>query len=178
MVSRTPVRPPSPAPASGPVAGPAARARARSMSPLEAWSSHVANLLVGGTGLVYAWMAYLAEPSDPFALVNHPWQPTLQHLHVLSAPLLVFATALFWSGHVWRRVRAGHLVRRTSGLGLFALFAPMALSGYLLQTATDERWRRAFVVLHVASSCLWIVAYGAHLLWPRRRAAGQPGVRG
>ena len=52
---------------------------------------HLANLAVSGTGLVYAWMRYLAEPVDEWAIVNHPWQPHTQHLHILTAPLLVFA---------------------------------------------------------------------------------------
>jgi hypothetical protein len=31
-------------------------------------------------------MRCLAEPADEWAVVNHPWQPHLQHLHVLAAP--------------------------------------------------------------------------------------------
>ena len=61
------------------------------MTRTEAWFSHVAAALVGGTGLVYGWMRYFAESDDPFAIANHPWQPHFQHLHVLTAPLLVFA---------------------------------------------------------------------------------------
>jgi len=52
----------------------------------EAWLQHAANLLVGGSGLAYAWTVYLAEPEDPFALVNHPWQPPLRSAHVVAAP--------------------------------------------------------------------------------------------
>ena len=59
------------------------------MTRLEAWFLHVATILVGGGGLVYAWMRYFVRPDDPFAVVNHPWQPDVQHLHVLAAPLLV-----------------------------------------------------------------------------------------
>lgn len=144
------------------------------MTRTQAWIVHVANLLVGGTGLVYGWMVYLSEPSDPFALVNHPWQPALQHWHVLTAPLLVFACGLVWSEHVWKRVRSGFALGRRSGLSLFALCAPMVLSGYLLQTAQGQLWQRVWVVLHVASSCLWLLFYVWHQLTPRR----QPGVRG
>lgn len=146
------------------------------MTRAEAWFSHVSNLLVGGTGLVYAWTCYLTEPADPLAIANHPWQPALRHLHLLVAPLLVFACGLVWREHVWKRVRSGYPARRRSGLGLFALFAPMALSGYLLQTAADERWQRVWIVLHVASSLLWVLAYAVHQLSPR--GARQPGVRG
>ncbi len=162
---------------------PARRPGGGTLSRAEAWSSHLANLAAGGTGLVYAWTCYLVEPADPFAVVNHPWQPALRHLHVLAAPLLLFACGWIGRDHAWRRVRSGHRERRRSGLALFLLVAPMALSGYLLQTGADERWRQVWVVVHVASSCLWVVAYLAHQLAPRRAGpasagGGQPGVRG
>lgn len=134
------------------------------MTRASAWLLHLATVLVGGTGLVYAWMRYLAQPDDPFALVNHPWQPALQHLHVLVAPVLVFAVGLVWRGHVWARLRARLADRRRTGVALVALFFPMAVSGYLLQTASGEGWRRAWIVVHVASSCAWLLAYGVHLL--------------
>lgn len=133
----------------------------------EARLQHVANLLVGGTGLVYAWMRYLAEPADEFAVVNHPWQPDVQHLHVLTAPLLVFASGLIWRDHVWRRVRSGFRPRRRLGLALFALLVPMIASGYLLQVATSEPWRAAYGWLHLATSLLWVAAYVAHQTSPR-----------
>lgn len=139
----------------------------------EAWLSHVATVLVGGTGLVYGWMRYLAEPQDPFAVVNHPLQPQLQHLHVLAAPLLVFGAGLVWREHVWRRVRSGFPTRRRTGLLLFAMLLPMVASGYLLQVAEDPAWARAWIIVHVASSCLWIAGYAVHQLVPRRRAAGR-----
>ena len=70
------------------------------MSRSERLFLHVANGLVGGTGLVYAAMRYLMNPTDEWSVVNHPWQPHVQHLHVLVAPLLVFAAGLIWSRHV------------------------------------------------------------------------------
>jgi len=122
---------------------------------------HLANLAVSGTGLVYAWMRYLAEPVDEWAIVNHPWQPLMQHLHVLSAPLLVFAVGVIWSVHAIAKLRNGRR-GRASGLGLMALFLPMAASGYLLQVAVDPEWRRRWVVIHVISSLLWVGALVVH----------------
>jgi len=138
----------------------------------EAWTTHIATLLVGGTGLVYAWMIYLLEPTDPYAAVNHPWQPHLQHLHVLTAPLLVFAAGLLWRRHVWASWKGGVQERRRSGLSLALTVAPMVVSGYLLQTAVDETWRKIWVWVHLAASALWILGYLVHQLTPRRRAAG------
>ncbi len=138
----------------------------------EAWFSHAATALVGGTGVIYGWMRYFAEPKDEFALVNHPLQPAFQSLHILLAPALVFACALFWRDHVWKRVRSGHVVRRRSGLVLFALLFPMIASGYLIQTSTGELARKLAIGFHLGTSCLWIVGYAGHQLLSRRDAGG------
>ncbi len=137
---------------------------------------HLANLAVSGTGLVYVWMRYLVEPADEWAVVNHPWQPLVQHLHVLSAPLLVFAIGLIWSVHALAKLRNGRR-GRTSGLGLLALFLPMAASGYLLQVAVDPGWRHTWIWVHVVSSLLWVGAFAIHKVRALgRKAADQSGT--
>ena len=122
---------------------------------------HLANIAVCGTGLVYAWMRYLVEPADEWAVVNHPWQPYVQHLHVLAAPLLVFALGLIWSAHILGKLQNGRK-NRAAGIGLTTLFLPMAASGYLLQVAVDPGWRRTWVWVHVVSSLLWVAAFVVH----------------
>jgi hypothetical protein len=138
----------------------------------EAWSVHLSTLLVGGTGLVYAWMRYLVTPVDPYSAVNHPLQPATQHLHVLAAPFLVFATGLIWRNHVWSHWKKGVPQRRRSGLALIASVAPMVVSGYLLQTAVGDGWRKAWVVVHVTTSLLFLAGYLGHAV-----AAIQVGAR-
>lgn len=139
------------------------------MTRIEAWFFHGANALVAVTGIAFAITAYFVEPEDPYALVNHPMQPTFQHAHVLLAPLLVFALGLVWQRHAWARTRSGAKARRWSGLGLVALFVPMALSGYALQVSVEENWRAGWVAVHLATSGLWVVAALLHVL--RRRSA-------
>ena len=139
------------------------------MSRFEAWCVHAANLLVGGSGLVYACLRYLLEPADPFAVVNHPLQPFFQHLHVWTAPLLVFAVGLVARAHVWTHLTRGVVARRRTGLTQLANFVPMVASGYLIQTAVSPAWRRAWVAIHLASAGLWLAAYAAHLLSSRPR---------
>lgn len=139
----------------------------------EARLQHAANLLVGSSGLVYAWMLYLVEPEDPYSVANHPLQPDVQHLHVVTAPLLVFAVGMVWRGHVWSRIASGFRARRRSGIALALLFVPMVLSGYLLQVSAEEAWRERWVVLHVATSIAWIAAYVVHHL---SRRTGAPGA--
>jgi len=143
------------------------------MTRAQAWTLHASALAVGGTGLVYAWMRYLLEPVDELALVNHPLEPSFQHAHVFTAPLLVFACALVWSQHVWKRVRNGHRPRRPTGLVLFALFFPMVLSGVWIQVAEEELARDLAVWTHAGTGILWILAYGVHLV---SRAEPRPGT--
>jgi hypothetical protein len=122
---------------------------------------HFANLTVCGTGLVYAWMRYLVAPIDEWAVVNHPWQPATQHLHVLVAPLLVFAVGVIWSAHILGKLKNGR-TNRAAGIGLMALFLPMAASGYLLQIAVNPGWRQTWIWVHIAASLLWVAVFVVH----------------
>ncbi|MDF1562865.1 MAG: hypothetical protein P1V51_07465 [Deltaproteobacteria bacterium] len=133
------------------------------MSPALRWVQHGANLSVTATGLVYLWMKFLLEPADEWAVVNHPWQPTLQHLHVLAAPLLVFTFGLLFQVHLAARLRLGPAGRLT-GLGLASTFVAMAASGYLLQISVAEGWRAAFSWMHLGSGGLWVALSVAHTL--------------
>ncbi len=145
------------------------------MTPTERRMHHPANLLVGTTGLVYLYMAWMLSPSDDWAVVNHPWQPTLQHLHVLLAPLLVFAIGVLFRTHIAKRLTLRHLAANTGGL-MILLFAPMVVSGYALQVSSDQAWRGGWAWVHVVSSVIWVTAYLGHM-WGRRAraAANSPG---
>jgi hypothetical protein len=149
------------------------------MTRAEAWFTHAAALLVGGTGVVYAWMRYFAEPVDELALVSHPLEPAFQSAHILVAPLLVFAAGLLWREHILGRLRAGNGARRPSGVALLALLVPMVVSGYLVQTASADLGREVALWVHGLSGALWVLGYGLHLLAPRRRGVSSSGeVRG
>lgn len=145
------------------------------MSRFEALLLHLSTALVGGTGLVYAWMVYLVRPADPYAVVNHPWQPHLQHFHVLVAPLLVFGAGLIWRRHVWACWKLGIRQSHRSGVALALSLVPMVASGYLIQTAVEPGWRKAWVVVHLAASGLWLLGYLIHGIqaWRVRVAQGE-----
>jgi len=136
------------------------------MTRAEAWLLHASTLLVGGTGVVYAWMRYFAKPTDPEALANHPWQPATQGLHVVLAPALVFACGLVWRDHVWTRIRSGYPTRRRSGISLALVVIPMIASGYLLQVSGGEPWRAIWIGVHLAASGGWLLGYALHQLSP------------
>jgi len=135
----------------------------------ETWFQHTSNALVGGTGLVYGWMRYFAEPSDSFAVTNHPLQSDVHHLHILTAPLLIFACGLIWPRHVWPRVRSSFAARRPTGLALAASLLPMILSGYAVQVSVDDTWQLVWIWVHVVTSSLWILGYLVHQLSARSK---------
>jgi hypothetical protein len=137
------------------------------VSRFESVVTQLASVLVGGTGIVYAVMRYVLEPADEWSVVNHPWQPHVQHLHVLTAPLLVFAVGLMWTTHVRPSLRRTGRRGRASGLGLLVSFVPMVVSGGLIQTAVDPTWRSVWIGLHLASSAMWLLAWVAHPVWLR-----------
>lgn len=148
------------------------------MTRFQAWTMHLANLLVGGTGLVYAWMRYVLEPMDEFSVLHHPWEPHVQHLHLWTAPLLVFAAGLIWQDHIWKHFRKGVRSGRNSGLALLLTLVPMVVSGYLIQTAVDPTWRKVWIGIHLGASALWLLGYVGHYAVElrrrsRRKRAGQ-----
>ncbi len=143
------------------------------MSPLEARLNHCANLIVGGTGLVYAWTLYFAESDDEFSLLNHPWQDDVQALHLVTAPLLIFSAATLWKQHIWARMVSGQNKRRRTGLILTSTLFPMIFSGYLLQVAIDPTWRKVWMWVHLIASALWLVGALVHPLAGRFRRHGE-----
>ncbi len=138
------------------------------MTLLERWSLHVASLLVGLTGLLYGWLRYFGQRAGEFGLEPHPLQALLQHLHVLTAPVLVFTLGLVVKVHVlplWRRGRASG---RPSGVVLALIMGPMVMAGYLVQVATDPTWRGACAWVHGLASLLFLLGYAVHLFMPAR----------
>jgi len=143
------------------------------MNRWEARIQHAANLLVVGTGVVYAIMRYFLNPADEWAVVNHPWQPHVQHLHILTAPLLVFACGLIWHRHVANKLHRGEQRGRRSGPGLLLALVPMVVSGYLIQTTVAESWGQVWIVVHLISSAAWTFAFVGHLVGSIRVRLGQ-----
>ena len=134
------------------------------MNRWQAWFSHVVTIAVGASGIVYLWMKYFMTSDDPFSVVNHPLQPYTLSLHLLTAPLLVFAFGLIFESHIANRLRLGTPLNRRSGLISVFTFALMTGSGYALQITAAATLSRAALVLHLASSGLFLVSYLAHQL--------------
>ena len=129
---------------------------------LERWALHLGTLATGLSGLGYGWLRYYGRVQGEFGIEPHPLQALVQHLHVLAAPLLLFALGLTVRGHLSSKLRAGAREGRRLGLSLALLIAPMVLAGYLVQVATSPAWRLGFAWVHGLASLLFLGAYLGH----------------
>ena len=133
------------------------------MSLWERWvfrAAFAASLL---TGLLYGWVRFFGERLGEFGPEPHPWQSTLQHLHVLAVPTLVFGFGLLLRAHVLPSLRETK-ARRPSGLLLLGLMAPLVFSGYLRQTSVSPFWQGLWSWTHIISGCLFGLGGILHLL--------------
>ena len=134
---------------------------------MKSWERRIFNalaVLVGITGAAFFWMKYFEQTTDPFALVNHPWQSTMLSLHVVASPAFTLMLGMILNSHILKKLRAAQLPNRRSGYFSLGTLAVMTLSGYLLQVSTSDMWLRAWLVAHVASGALFSVTYAAHLI--------------
>lgn len=129
----------------------------------ERYSFNVSAAIVAITGFVYLWMEYGMTTDDPFAVVNHVWQPHVLGLHVLAAPILLVVFGIVFNSHIGRKLRSYRANRRT-GMTALVTFALMTLSGYLLQVVTDPVLRNACLVTHIASGSVFAVSYTIHFV--------------
>jgi hypothetical protein len=140
----------------------------------ERWSFNAAALLVAVSGFAYFWMKYAMQSDDPFAVVNHPWQPATLTLHVLASPAFILLFGIVLNSHVMRKLRATSERNRLSGFLSFGTFATMVVTGYALQVVIHEWWLSALVALHVTASVVFTIAYAIHLLVSLRLVRRQP----
>ena len=134
------------------------------MKPWERRSFNGLNIVEAITGLAYLYMKYALPSDDPFAVVSHPWQSSMLSLHVVLAPFVILLFGIVLRSHIIKKLISNSRPDRRTGWISLISFSTMALSGYLLQVATSVAWLNAFVVLHIATSVVFILGYGAHLV--------------
>ena len=96
------------------------------MTRFERWSLWVSTIAVSLTGLGFTWAKYLADSEDPWAVVNHPLEPWFLKLHVLAAPLFLFAVGLVTTRHIVPHLRGRRPDGRRTGLArAYLTIAPL-----------------------------------------------------
>ena len=141
---------------------------------MKTWQRHAFNVLsaaVTVTGVLYFWMKNMLVSTDPLAVVNHPLQPLMVDLHVVSGPALLVMFGVVFSAHIASKL-AQRVPLRRSGVASLATFLIMAPTGYLLQVSVNEYVRLAVLWLHIGSGLVFATSYGVHLvaglrLWRR-----------
>lgn len=141
------------------------------MTRFEKGSVWITTLLVALTGIGYGWTKYLTTSTDPFSVINHPLQPVFLKLHILVAPLFLFAIGMVALRHIWRHFRSGTRRSRKSGLATAASLVPMVGTGYAIQVLSGESWLTAMIVAHIATGLLYLAGILLHQWFLRRSAA-------
>ena len=133
-------------------------------------------LLVGGSGTWLGVMKYLMTTDDPYAVINHPWQPMMLKIHIVSAPLMVFAVGIVFAEHIWKPWRAGLARGRWSGVWTLSTLVPMVFSGYLIQSVTHDSWLNSMIVVHLITGFAYLLGFFGHQIainvsaWRKQRA--------
>lgn len=142
------------------------------MTSLEKWVVWIGSILVVLTGTIYLWMKYLLPAPDGFAIVNHPLQPLVLKLHILTAPILVLGLGSIALRHTWRQFTAGTRQGRISGVTTALVVLPMIATGYLVQAITGEGPLRVIAWLHIGTGVVYGGALLAHQVVVRRGKRG------
>lgn len=127
------------------------------------------------SGLSYGWMKYLLKPAQPWAAVNHPLEPWMLKLHILTAPLMIFSVGLIASNHIWRHWKSRLPTGRRTGVLTGAAFGPLVLTGYLIQAVTVPWALEGLTWIHVGLGLSCTAGLFMHRLFVRRRRAPRPG---
>lgn len=148
------------------------------MNPFERWTLWGSTAVVAVSGFAFLWMKYFVVPADPYAIVNHAWQPFFLKLHILSAPVLVFALGVVFLRHIWRQYRSGRPGGRRTGLTVLWVLVPMVATGYLLQTVASRDALRRIAWIHIVTSSAYVLAIAGHQVRALARgvAEDEPGA--
>ena len=130
----------------------------------ERWAFNAFHTIVAVTGVGYFFMKYAMTTDDPFALINHPWQPAMLSLHVVAAPFFIAFFGMLFRSHTVRKLLSPNRANRRTGWTSLLSFSAMAVSGYLIQVASNPALITVLIWTHIATSTLFVIGYGVHLV--------------
>lgn len=130
----------------------------------EQWAFNALHGVVAVTGVLYFYMKYLVTAVDPFAVINHPWQPAMLSLHLLAAPFFIAFFGMLFRSHTLKKLTSPNVGNRRSGWISLLSFSAMALSGYLLQVASTPALLTVMLWAHIATSVVFVAGYSLHLV--------------
>lgn len=134
------------------------------MKALERRGFTALHTVVAVTGFCYLYMEYFLTIDDPFAIVNHPWQPLVMAAHIVAAPVFVVFFGMILRSHTLPKIRRRERIHRRTGWTSLVSFSVMALSGYLLQVAVSPVLIATWSWTHIITGILFVAAYGVHFV--------------
>ena len=140
---------------------------------VERWGFNGAYAAITLSGAAYFVMKYLMATDDPFAVVNHPWEPTMLATHVIAGPIAIALFSLAFRSHGLPRLWQASAVNRKSGLAAGGVFIVLIGSGYLNQVATDAIVLEASIWTHVSAGGIFVALYAVHLVVGYRAAGAR-----
>jgi len=146
------------------------------MSRVERAIVWLAVALVVGTGIGYGVLRYLLASTDEWGVAAHPLEPLALKLHVLAAPLLVFAVGLIAVRHILAHLQQDIRSGRRSGLTAVVTLVPMVVSGYAIQVVTGERWLVVLAWIHGVTGVVFALGAVAHFVVLRADASRREGA--
>ena len=132
------------------------------MTRFHRWFLYGATIATAASGITYFVMKRFLESPDPWAVINHPLEPWALKAHILSAPLMLFSIGLIATQHIWRSLKSSLPTGRQSGRIAWYVFAPLVLSGYLIQAVTSPLTLEVLAWTHLALGVLVAGAIGVH----------------
>ncbi len=141
------------------------------MSSWEKWLLWSSMALATVTGVALWAVKELLPPPGPWAVINHPIQPWLLKIHIISVPLLVFALGAFTVRHVWPHFMSGTPRGRRTGATTALVVIPMVLTGYAIQVVTHAPTLTILAWTHLGFGVLFSAGLVLHqlVLWLTRR---------
>ena len=132
------------------------------MTRFQRWFLYGSTIATAVSGITYFVMKHFLEPSDPWAVINHPLEPWALKAHILSAPIMLFAVGLITSQHIWRSLKSSLPTGRHSGRIAAYVFGPLVLSGYLIQSLTSPLTLEVLAWAHLVLGIVGAGAIGVH----------------
>ncbi|MBT8461652.1 MAG: hypothetical protein KJO44_03945 [Gemmatimonadetes bacterium] len=132
------------------------------MTRFERWTVWSSAIATGLTGLGFMWAKYFVPPPDQWSVVNHPLEPWFLKLHIVVAPVFVFAVGLVATRHIIPHLKKREPSGRRSGLIMVWMLLPMALTGYLVQVVSSPRWLVPLAIVHIVTGCAFLVGIAGH----------------
>jgi len=146
------------------------------MTRFQRWLLYGSTIATAASGITYFAMKHFLEPSDPWAVINHPLEPWALKAHILIAPLMLFAVGLITTQHIWRSLKSSLPTGRHSGRTAAYVFGPLVFSGYLIQSLTSPLTLEVLAWAHLVLGIVGAGAIGVHRSTLRGRRKQRKGA--